>query len=415
MKRPEQQKRTAPSTPKCRYKGFLKEFSRSLTVYEGNLAGEAMIGPFNAAAAVPGNVSTQHLPSVLPTANETSAEAGLRRWLSFGAVLRRVASSLSLEVERASQDVATETETVTRLFQNLATKAAAQSARVAELAAMASTVTADGVDMALADLASMFEGSLDDIVSKILQLSRHSMSTVYALQEVSKSMREVELCIAAVDQVNRKTGVLAINARIEAARAGLAGLAFSVVSDEVHTLSGSTKQLSDTMRTHVGAVARGLHDSNEALRTVATLDMSENIMAKEKLNRLVVALIDRSTQLGAIAQQAARDAEDIAREVGQAITCLQFQDRVAQRLAQVTDTMSIVGDAVSDLLAETELPFGEPSAEESDREAAWLRALSDRYRLSEMRAAFVTQVLGGESPIVSTATDVDAGGSVELF
>ncbi len=374
-----------------------------------------MTGPFDAAVAVPGEVSTQPLPPASPPTAEPPAEVGLRRWLSLGAVLRRVASSLCLEVERASRDVATETETVASLFQNLATKAAMQSARVAELAAMASTITADGVDVALADLAAMFEGSLDDIVSKILQLSKYSMSTVHALEEVSKSMREVELCIAAVDQVNRKTGMLAINARIEAARAGLAGLAFGVVADEVHTLSGSTKQLSDTMRTHVGAVARGLRDSNEALRTVATLDMSENIMAKEKLNRLVTALIERGTQLQAIAQQAAHDAEDIAREVGKAITCLQFQDRVAQRLAQVTDTMSIIGDAVSDLLAETEMQLGEPSNEEAEREAAWLHALSNRYRLSEMRTAFVAQVLGRDCTAVPVATKMDADGSIELF
>jgi len=368
----------------------------------------------NAAAMMPGIPPAQPMtPAPLPEAAGTSAEACLRRWVSLGAVMGRVAASLRLEVDHASRDVATETETIARLFQSLAAKAALQSARAAELAAMASTVTIDGVDMALSELAAMFEGSLDDIVSKILRLTQHSMSTVSSLQEVSKNMREVERCITAVDQVNRKTGMLAINARIEAARAGLAGLAFSVISDEVHALSSSTQQLSSTMRTHVGAVARGLHDGNEALRTVATLDMSENIMAKERLNRLVLALVERSTHLGAIAQQAARDADDIAREVGQAIICLQFQDRVAQRLAQVTDTLMIVNDAVAELHADTAARAGEPSPEDTARDAAWLHALSDRYRLSEMRAAFVAQVLGGDP--APDAAAPDAGSSIELF
>ena len=345
------------------------------------------------------------------------AQVAVRRWRSLGSIQQRVVVTLAAEVERASQDVENETGKITRIFQDLALKAAAQSQRVAELALLANTVEVDGESLPLGELAGLFEGSLGDIVSKILQLSQHAMAMVYSLDTVSKSMHEVEHCIAEVDAVNRQTRMLAINARIEAARAGVAGLAFGVISDEVRNLSSSTEQLSEAMQTHVGAVLRGLRDSHGALRTVATLDMSENIMAKEKLDGLVVALVCRSNRLGEIAHQAALDAEEISRQVGLAIMSLQFQDRVAQRLAQVTDTLSILGGALADLHADTAAVAADPTAEEAAREAAWLDQLSNRYRLSEMRSVFVAQVVEDVGRDVDLANQDSAAvdGSVELF
>lgn len=340
--------------------------------------------------------------------------AMLNRWLALGSMQQRIAESLVAELTHASGDAAAETSTLTQLFQGLALKAAAQNQRVSSLSAVANHLTVAGESMTFEDLAAQFEQALTAIVAKILLLSQNAMAMVYAFNDVSVSMTAVENCIKAVDTINSQMRMLAINARIEAARAGEAGRAFTVVSDEVRALSGTTQQLADTMRTHVSKVVTGLNESHGALRSVATIDMSENIMAKEKIDAMVGALLDRSAALGSIADSAAADAGEISRQVNAAITSLQFQDRVSQRLEQVMDTLRLVGDAFSRLQADTETSVPCSPAELAEQ-IAWLHDLAARYRLSEMRAAFVSRVIDGrEGPEIATPSAAEAG-SIDLF
>jgi methyl-accepting chemotaxis protein len=338
----------------------------------------------------------------------------LNRWLALGSMQERITESLIAELTHASGDVAAETGTLTDLFQGLAVKAEAQNQRVSSLSEVANQLIVNGESMTFAELAALFEQSLAAIVSKILLLSKNAMAMVYAFNDLGTSMTAVENCIKAVDTINSQTRMLAINARIEAARAGESGRAFTVISDEVRTLSGTTQQLAETMRTHVSKVVMGLNESYEALRTVATIDMSENIMAKERIDAMVGALLERSAALGAIADSATADASEISCKVKAAITSLQFQDRVSQRLEQVMDTLRIVSDAFNRLQTDAEAD-GSCAPEELTEQIAWLHELASRYRLSEMRAAFVSRVIDGRAAPEIIAVSTAEAGSIDLF
>jgi methyl-accepting chemotaxis protein len=338
----------------------------------------------------------------------------LNRWLALGSMQERITESLIAELAHASGDVAAETGTLTDLFQGLAVKAEAQNQRVSSLSEVANQLIVNGESMTFAELAALFEQSLAAIVSKILLLSKNAMAMVYAFNDLGTSMTAVENCIKAVDTINSQTRMLAINARIEAARAGESGRAFTVISDEVRTLSGTTQQLAETMRTHVSKVVKGLNESYEALRTVATIDMSENIMAKERIDAMVGALLERSAALGAIADSATADASEISSKVKAAITSLQFQDRVSQRLEQVMDTLRIVSDAFNRLQTDAEVD-GSRAPEELTEQIAWLHELASRYRLSEMRAAFVSRVIDGRAAPEIIAVSTAEAGSIDLF
>ena len=345
---------------------------------------------------------------------DSPPEHALRRWGALGTMQRRVADSLVTEIRRTSLDIGTETGTLTSLFQDLAVRAEAQNMRVADMSAAATRAEMDGREVPLNEVVASFEETLSSIVQKILSLSQNAMSMVYAFDEVSKSMAEVERCISQVDKINGQTRMLSVNARIEAARAGDAGRTFTVISDEVRSLSTSTQKLAETMRTHVTAVRKGLHDSHEALRSVATVDLSDSILAKDKLDALVNMFVQRSIRLGAIADDATTDAQEISRQIFSAITTLQFQDRVSQRLEQVVDTLQVAGDAVTKLQEETVGILPE-SPVDAAQEAAWLHDLASRYRLSEMRAAFVSRVIEGRDDAEPAQDAPSEAGSIDLF
>jgi len=338
----------------------------------------------------------------------------LERWMALGEVQRRAAGNLAAEVTQASTDLAAEAGTLSQLFQALALKADAQNSRVARLASIANLVEMNGKVVPLTDVAAVFEHNLSGIISKILLLSQNAMAMVFAFERVNTSIAEVERCIREVNKINSQTQILAINARIEAARAGEAGRAFGVISDEVRALSGGTQDLANRMRQHVGAVLKELHDSHEVLRTVASVDMTENIMAKETLDLLVGALVQRGTQLGAIAEDAKADAGEISRQVGEAVVCLQFQDRVSQHLGHVVQTLGEVGKAVTQVQQETGEATG-VSGDLSLADAPWLADIAARYSLSKMRESFVCNVIEGRDTADDDGAGATEAGSIELF
>lgn len=100
--------------------------------------------------------------------------------------------------------------------------------------------------------------------------------------------RVTEEKVALIDDVMRRTGVLALNARLEAARAGSAGAAFSVVAQEMGSLAGDIRAISGDLRE---AVANNI----EKLQSAGTQILFE--LRGERfadLARSAVEIIDRN-------------------------------------------------------------------------------------------------------------------------
>jgi methyl-accepting chemotaxis protein len=341
----------------------------------------------------------------------------VRHWASRAGMLRRIIESAGAEIKHASGDMETETAAVVESFRDVAGKAKSQSDRISAIASMAGRVSVDGDEIELGAMATLFDHILDDILSKIGALSGNALAMVGVLEGMSKSIDHVEACIGKVEGVNRQANMLAVNARIEAARAGgTVGQAFGVVANELGHLSQSTNSLAGTMRDHMAEVVRAIRDSRTALQEVASVDMSGDIERRSKLDRLVEAMIQRGVDLGQIVTEAASDQHQISAQISAIVTGMQFQDRVNQRLEQVLDTLTIIGDAVGEWQQESGgAPGDDPGQTPGD--VAWLKGLSARYKLSEMRARFVARVIDGDSDGETPAAqsgDSEAG-SVELF
>ncbi len=365
----------------------------------------------------PDAVSAPHAPQV-PGTNSEHTEL-LQRWISLAGMQQRVINTLVAEIASTSAFVETEADALSGRFQRLASSAEQQTARVQSMSALADGIEIDGEQVSIESIASLLEGTLSDVVTKILMLSKDSMAMVYALDGLNANVVQVDKCMVQLNRINKTTNMLALNARIEAERAGAAGMAFRVVAGEVQELSKSTESLSREMQTEIKSVTAGIADGQTTLKRVATVDMSENILAKDRLEVLLSALVNRSDNLSAIVADASREAAQISADVDGMVTGIQFQDRTRQRLEHVIDTLHVIGRALEDTKSRTQAVLPELSGDTAP-DMEWVKSLLDKFTLSELRARFVAQLLDGQQP-AETSGDAAAAigpaesGSVELF
>ena len=144
-------------------------------------------------------------------------------------------------VENSTQDISTG-------FRDLAELAGEQSRRVQEIIANANVVELDGERVPIERVMVAMQEILVDMVNNIVSLSKQAMRMVYLLDDVVQDVEEVEKFIGEIGEINQQTNFLALNARIEAARAGAAGTTFHVVAGEVRQLSSTTAALAERMR-----------------------------------------------------------------------------------------------------------------------------------------------------------------------
>lgn len=346
----------------------------------------------------------------LPAASES--DRLLRRWSAFARMQQRVIHALVSEIQGASGVVETEADALSQRFQRLASSADRQSVHVGSLADLAVGIEVAGKKVAIDEIASLLESTLANVVEKILMLSKESMAMVYALDELSSNVGRVETCMAQLQKINGTTNLLALNARMEAERAGRAGAAFRVVASEVRELSKSTDGLTGTMGKELASIIEGIATGHATLKRVATVDMSDNVLAKERLEVLLKALLQRSEHLSEIVADAGKEAEVIATDVGAMVTGIQFQDRTRQRLEHVVDTLNVVDRAIGQLNTETDAAVG--GSCEAVLDGEWVNALLNGFKLSEMRTRFVEQVLQGKETTEEIAKPAESG-TVELF
>ncbi|MBF0588581.1 MAG: chemotaxis protein [Magnetococcales bacterium] len=171
---------------------------------------------------------------------------------------------------------------------------------------------------------------LRSFVDHILLVSRQSMEMVHRIDDLSQQMHQVVSFLKDINTIADQTNVLALNARIVAARAGESGRSFAVVADEVRKLSRDSNQFSD----RIGEVVRTSQDNIESAKRIievmASKDMSFAIESKGRVDEMMneVSEIDRYTTNTLEKVSSITDA--INNSVAMAVMSLQFEDMVTQ-------------------------------------------------------------------------------------
>ena len=198
------------------------------------------------------------------------------------------------------------------------------------------------------------EVAMNQFVDTTVENSTRAMELVEKVDVISAQVSSILAILNEVESIAKQTNLLALNAAIEAARAGEAGRGFAVVADEVRSLSEKTNKFSSQIRILVGDVNVSLKGAEQTINTLAATDMSHVMQSKkhvydmmQDLTRLNETLAQDSIELGRINKE-------VERNVSTAVSTLQFQDMSSQlighaqmRLAAIREVADKIGNGAS--------------------------------------------------------------------
>ncbi len=224
---------------------------------------------------------------------------------------------------------------------------AATSQEVARSAALAVT-NAEQVNNETANGRRMVESSVDGI-EKLAGEIENSVKVINNLAEDSASISRV---LDVIKGVAEQTNLLALNAAIEAARAGEQGRGFAVVADEVRTLAQRTQQSTQEieqmiarLQDGVGAAVKAMGSSHSM--TGEAVDSSLKVQsALDNILRAVTQIVDQSQQIAAAAEQQTAVSHDIDQNI---VQINQSGERTADGARRTEQASGRMGELVSEL------------------------------------------------------------------
>ncbi|HEY9192918.1 MAG TPA: methyl-accepting chemotaxis protein [Methyloversatilis sp.] len=194
-------------------------------------------------------------------------------------------------------------------------------------------------------------GTMQRVVESVIQNSKLGMELVELTEGIAQETKGVRTLLGEIGGISKQTNLLALNAAIEAARAGEAGRGFAVVADEVRTLSSRTNDFSLQIVTLVDRMQLKVQQTEQALARLAGQDMTFALESKTRVETVVKGLETLHHRRQVLVEALGQSVERVNGAVAHAVTSLQFQDMTSQlighvqrRIGNVDDVMSLVHD-----------------------------------------------------------------------
>ncbi|WP_429019688.1 methyl-accepting chemotaxis protein [Aeromonas allosaccharophila] len=282
----------------------------------------------------------------------------------------------SQQIENSRQQTEAAMIDLTQRFSGLANKLE-EAVNASHLAA---GELGDANSRGMAGVLSESQQQLNEVVAILHSAQANRDAMLGEIKSLTTYTIELNTMAMDVAKIASQTNLLALNAAIEAARAGEAGRGFAVVADEVRNLSRLSSETAQKMTDKVDTINTAIGRAFQIAENAAARDHASALNSEQTIEQVLARFRHATDSLAESASLLQNESTDIHREISSVIVSLQFQDRVSQILSHVRQNMeSLSGHLIA---SEQNSNSSGPIQIDANR---WLAEMELSYATDEQR------------------------------
>ena len=248
--------------------------------------------------------------------------------------------------------------------------------------------------------------TLSTFVETTVETSKIGMSLVEMMDNIKADVDKIMGALSEILAISQQTNLLALNAAIEAARAGEAGRGFAVVADEVRKLSARSNSFSDLIGKHMAMVNIAVLDAQKAIYAMASKDMNFALQSKTRVQNMMENISGINYKTSLTVERLSAIANEVEGDVRVAVTSLQFQDLSTQLLSHIQGRV----EAIESILAKVaSISMDQNSTVEDPADDSSLRLVRFQQAIDEAAETI------GQLKHNPVSQEHMASGDIELF
>ena len=288
-----------------------------------------IVGPLRSVIRVAQQIAAGDLSGTVEVTRRDEIGQLMQAMQQMGAGLSQIVSGLQAGIEQ----LATSAQSLSAVTEQTNLEVSSQKEETEQVATAMNQMTATVHDVArnaeeAAQAAQTADGKVESgqhvvrqSMARIEQLADSAHSASSSIESLSAEIQNIGTVLGVIKSVAEQTNLLALNAAIEAARAGEQGRGFAVVADEVRALAKRTQQSTEEIERLVSALRAAAQSSVQQIQNsgeLVKLAVSDALQTESALGSIAaaVSLIQQmNQQIAAAAEEQSSVAEEINRSV----------------------------------------------------------------------------------------------------
>ena len=289
------------------------------------------------------------LESMEESNQQRRIEATVRYLVQTASEFRDWKDDLSSQITSVINQSEEATDTIARSFKTVINKATLQARQAMDLLEGTQGAADDGEPQSLQDFIRVSDRRLNKMADEVIRVADLSVRMVRDLDDVKGRTQAIDGFLLDVGKLADQTSLLALNADIEASRAGESGRGFAIVAQEVRRLSQRSNVFSHEIRNHLKMVKNGLNATYSTMQSLSAEDMVNALSIKQEIVQLTSTLENKNREVADTVSDINTISKEIAQDVQNIVISLQFHDITTQKLNGLLGSLDKVSETMDRL------------------------------------------------------------------